>query len=343
VKLPTRKRGYQSEAEKERYAAALAAFCRTIIGIKSTLGFAATARGYSYYLEGRHIVTKGEFAAAEKLIGECRKNGALPYNVCAIDETRVSSEVERIDYSDIDDEAERALDNLRGWHQDYTPASFWDQQDVYIELAVEKADLRNLFAPICARFRIRMTNLKGWCDINERVEMMKRFAEKAAEGKRCILLVCGDHDPGGLHITDFLHGNLSDTADAVEEDGTPALPSWHPDELEIVRFGLNRDFIDAQGLMWIDNLETSSGKDLSDPRHHDHRKDYVQDYLREHSARKVEANALMAVPAAGRQVCLDAITRYITESAVEEYENRVAEQRANLAERIAELMGDDRD
>jgi hypothetical protein len=163
MRLPTRKRGYQSEVEKGRYAAELEAFCRTIIGIKSTLGFAATARGYSYYLEGRHIITKGEFAAAEKLIGECRKNGALPYNVCATDETRVSAEVELIGH------------------------------------------------------------------------------------------------------------------------------------------------------------------------------------LREHGACKVEANALMAVPAAGRQLCLDAITRYIPESAVEEYENRVDEQRANLAERIAELIGDDRD
>ena len=85
MKLPTRKPGYQSEEAKATYAAELEAlFC------ESNVGFAASARGYAYYLEGRHIITKGEFDRAEKLIGECRKNGALPYDVCATDEISTS-------------------------------------------------------------------------------------------------------------------------------------------------------------------------------------------------------------------------------------------------------------
>jgi len=30
---------------------------------------------------------------------------------------------------------------------------------------------------------------------------------------------------------------------------------------------------------WIDNLETGSGKDLANPKHPDHHKEYVQGYL----------------------------------------------------------------
>jgi hypothetical protein len=35
---------------------------------------------------------------------------------------------------------------------------------------------------------------------------------------RHILLHCGDHDPGGLHISEFLHSNLEELAEAVDWD-----------------------------------------------------------------------------------------------------------------------------
>src|SRR5262249_51491407 len=41
---------------------------------------------------------------------------------------------------------------------------------------------------------------------------------------------------------------------------------WSPDNLIIERFGLNFDFIEANNLTWIDNLETSSGQRLDDRR-----------------------------------------------------------------------------
>ena len=47
------------------------------------------------------------------------------------------------------------------------------------------------------------------------------------------------------------------------------------------------------GDVWINNLETASGKRLDDPKHPDHKKPYVQDYIREFGVRKREANALV--------------------------------------------------
>src|SRR5262249_57175366 len=92
--------------------------------------------------------------------------------------------------------------------------------------------------------------------------------------------------------------NLEDLADAV---------GWHPRKLHIERFGLNYDFIQKHRLTWIENLETSSGERLDDRGHNDHHKDYVQSYLREFGARKVEANALVTRPAAGRALCPSAL------------------------------------
>ena len=74
---------------------------------------------------------------------------------------------------------------------------------------------------------------------------------------------------------------------------------------------LYSDFIEANGLTWIDNLETSRGKSLADPKHPDHFRPYVQSYLKRFGARKVEANALVARPEAGRELCRQAIRWYV--------------------------------
>src|SRR5215472_1962000 len=130
------------------------------------------------------------------------------------------------------------------------------------------------------------------------------------EGKQCALLYFGDHDPGGLHISDFLRANFEELERAV---------GWSPRYLIIDRFGLDYNFIERNGLTWIENLATGSGKSLADPKHPDHFKAYVQTYLRRFGARKVEANALVARPEAGRELCRQAILRYVPESAIDDY------------------------
>ena len=43
---------------------------------------------------------------------------------------------------------------------------------------------------------------------------MRRFKRHEAEGRQCVLLLCGDHDPGGLNITDTMRKNLADLSNA---------------------------------------------------------------------------------------------------------------------------------
>jgi hypothetical protein len=220
----------------------------------------------------------------------------------------------------------------------YLPISFWDDLGVYIEVATEKLSLRNLFEPVCAEFHIPVTNFKGWSDLNARAAIMRRFAYWEARGKKCILLLCGDHDPGGLRITDKMRKNLEDLAGAV---------GWSPANLLITRFGLNADFIDANDLTWIDNLETSSGGRLDDEDHADHDKDYVQSYLammterygENLAARKCEANALVVVPDIGRQLCRDAILEHVDIEAARRYERQLAHTREQLKQALAERIG----
>ena len=268
------------------------------------MDFDVGSRGWCYILE-RHGLRKGDFDVAEKLITDCRKSGALPLNICAEDAAREAIGLERINSNTIDEEVESGVSYLRdNVHKRYTPISFWDDLDVYLEMATEKLDLRNLFEPVCEEFHVPITNFKGWSDLNSRAAMMRRFKQHEAAGRRCVLLLCGDHDPGGLLITETMRKNLADLTHAEGVD-------WPPDNLVIIRFGLNADFIDRHGLTWIDNLETASGGQLDDPRHPDHFKPYVQNYIAEFGVRKCEANALVVEPEIGRQLCRDAILEHI--------------------------------
>src|SRR5262249_19091041 len=160
-----------TEAEAE-YREAVERFCALIEEIDSTMDFKVGSRGWCYILE-RHGLNKGDFGAAQKLITECRKSGDLPLDICAEDESRVTVGIEKLDPNDIPAEVESWVDHLRNYaHENYTPLSFWRDRRTYVEVAVEKLDLRNLFEPVCNEFHIPITNFKGWSDLNSRAAIL---------------------------------------------------------------------------------------------------------------------------------------------------------------------------
>jgi hypothetical protein len=320
IVLPRRSKGRQSPEKVERYDADVAKFCRQIIQINSTLDFKVSSRGWCYILE-EHGLEKGDFDTAQRLINDCRKSGDLPLDICAEDEARLADNLEELDDDDPVEEATRAIEIIQEWHEAYNPISFWDYQEYYVQMVVEKIDLKSLFSPICKEFHIPCINSRGWSDINSRARMAERFKLWEERGKKSVLLNCGDHDIGGLNIWDFILENFRQIQRAT---------GWNPSKLIIDRFGLNKDFIDANNLTWIENLQTSSGGDLGDPKHPDHYKPFVQNYIDQFGKRKCEANALVTRPEAGRQLCRDAILKYVNQEGIEEYEEELNYKRENL-------------
>ena len=112
-----------------------------------------------------------------------------------------------------------------------------------------------------------------------------------------------------------------------------------PENLTIIRFGLNAEFIDRHALTWIDNLETSSGQRLDDPHHADHNKPYVQDYIRRFGVRKCEANALVVAPNIGRALCRNAILEHVPTTAARRYRRKLEAEREKLLLAIRRRMG----
>ncbi|MGB8632623.1 MAG: hypothetical protein WCD69_25155 [Xanthobacteraceae bacterium] len=329
--LPSRGRGRLSETRQRRYDDDLRQWCESIKEIDSTLDFKVSARGWCYILEQHQAIDKGDFDKGERIINACRKSGLLPLDICCEDDGRQAEHLETLDQDTPTEFAQGWIDYLDHAHQQYCPFSFWDGLDTYVQMTVEKVDLKSLFSSVCRSFHLPLQNISGWNDINSRAAIMRRFAEWEQRGKRIVLLHCGDHDPGGLHISEFLRSNMDDLAAAV---------GWSPDNLIIERFGLNADFIREQNLTWIDNLITGSGGDLTDPRHPDHFKPYVQSYLSEFGGRKVEANALVVSPDAGRKLCRDAILKYVPETAINKFERQLRREQEQARRELMRLRSE---
>ena len=327
IVIPRRARGRLSPAAEHAYQQQLVSFAAAIKAISQRLDFKVSSRGWCYLLEP-HGLVKGDFDLGQELINHCRKTGLLPLDICADDSARTFFGVEYLD-DEPEKEVEWRWNSITQWLESYTPVSFWDFQSCYVQMVVEKIDLRSLFEPVCAEYLVPIANARGWSDLNLRGGMMTRFKEHEEAGRRPVLLYCGDHDPAGLRISDSLRSNMEELSVAV---------GWRPDNLIIDRFGLNADFIEANGLTWIDNLLTGSGKDLASPKHPDHHQPYVKTYLERFGARKVEANALVVAATAGRELCRSALLKYIETDPILERRSRLDLARVELRQHFVQSV-----
>ena len=283
--------------------------------LSDDIGFRMSARGWAYTLEGLRLINKDQFDRVETLINSCREKGYLPIDFTAEEEGRKFSGVETPSTDSIPGFMARYVNAVSECEKYFTP-EWWDGEEYYIQMLVEKIDLKSLFEPVCSLYHIPIATSKGWSSMLQRAEYARRFKQAEDNGLKCVLLYCGDHDPDGLRISKFLFDNLDQLKNITWEDGTKG---YDPVDLTIDRFGLNYDLIEHFKLTWIDNLITGSGKNLADPRHKNHAMDYVQHYLGKFGVRKCEANAIVKNPAIGRALCSTTIEKYLGEDAKERF------------------------
>lgn len=299
-----------------------------IQSIQTKVPFKISSRGWCYQLEQEGVITKADFDKAQQKINICRKLGLLPIDFCAEDESRAFDLIEELTEETTPEKfIESNLEGILDLHK-YYDVAFWKHQEFYIQMIVEKIDLKTLFKPICEKYHIPIADTKGWSDLNLRNNMVQRFKEAEKMGKTPVILYCGDFDPAGLFISETLRKNLFDISKAT---------GWYPDNLEIDRFGLNYDFIIKAKLTWIDNLITGSGKDLASPSHPDHDKPYVRDYIEKYGIRKVEANAIVVQPDMAKNLCEITILKYLGQDGIEKYNSEVLKIRNKIKAKLNKL------
>jgi len=93
--LPKRARGRQSAEADATYERQVSDFCAQMLQIRSTMDFRVGSRGWCYILE-QYGLHKGDFGAAQKVITDCRKSGALPLDICDEDSARETIGLEQI-------------------------------------------------------------------------------------------------------------------------------------------------------------------------------------------------------------------------------------------------------
>lgn len=297
----------------------LTRFAEQLIELSDQIGFKVSARGWCYQLESARLINKDQFDRVESVINKCRKKGILPIDFVAEEEGRQFSGVES-------KQEQSPLEWLKGYieapldcHEWYTP-DWWDGEEYYIQMLVEKIDLKTLFEPVCRKYHIPIATSKGWSSMLQRAAYAKRFKDAEDKGLKCVLLYCGDHDPDGLRISDFIKSNLEDIQDINWEDGGEG---YRPNDLIIQRFGLDAEFIRRHNLTWIDNLITGSKKNLADPGHKNFKMPYVQEYIKTFGVRKCEANAIVPMPREARRLVEDTILSYIGEDATARFKAKI--------------------
>jgi hypothetical protein len=276
-------------------------FSHGIVKLSQRIDFRMSSRGYAYFLQNMGKITKDEFDRAERLIGECVKNGWIPIDTLAKDEGREFSVVEvPTDCTPIEFQG-RWLGYARQVEWIYIP-DWFDGMRFYPQTLTEKIDIKNMLEPTSKKYHTPIGSAGGWDSILSRVEFGRRFREAEEKGLQPVLLYVGDYDPGGQWISDLLRKNLDDVKHVVWSDGARG---YDPRNLIIERFALNLDQIQELKLPWIENLITGNKNrkmDLADPKHPHHNYPYVQNWLKTIGSRKVESTALVAYAEKTRQI-----------------------------------------
>lgn len=293
-------------------------FAEYLQDLSEKIGFKVSARGWAYLMEQKRLINKDAFDKVNNLINKCRRDGYLPIDFVAEESAREFKNVEKPNENGIIDDFGGWLRAARKAPEHYTP-DWWDGEEYYIQMVVEKIDLVTLFQPICEEYHLCISNSKGWGSMLQRAEYARRFSEAEDRGLKCILLYAGDHDPDGLRIADFIKKNLYDLKNIEWEDG---LTGYDPTDLIIERFGLTFEFIEDNNLTWIDNLITGSKRNLASPSHKNYHMPYVQEYLKTIGERKCEANAIVTMPDAAREMVRKAIEKYLGPDARHRFEEK---------------------
>ena len=357
ITLPKTTKGRKTEAQKIKYIFDLQDFANKLIQIQVKIAGTThikdkdkvSARGWCYLLEGFGVITKDKFDRCFKVINLCRKEGYLPIDFTAQDESRDFLNIEKLSekYKEPVDYINDYLRWVKNADEHKKDVAFWESQEYYLQMVVEKIDVRNVFHDICEKYHIPISNARGWSDILSRNNLIQRFKEAEEIGLIPVLLYYGDFDPAGIKIAETFLKNIKDLEKATK---------WNPENLIINHFGLTIDFIEENNILWIDNLITSGKRNLG-KLYNQYKKgkknvkiyDYEIKYIEQNGIRKCEANAILPIRDIAIKDCERVIIQYLGDDPFEFYDKNIEENRKEITdlmetvdfkERVQKLIDD---
>lgn len=163
-------------------------------------GYKLTLRQLYYQLVSKDIIPNNvkEYAKLSGLLVQGRMNGVVDWNAIE-DRGRVAY----LQYA-VDDVAGAIEDSINQFK-----LNRMRDQDVYIEIWVEKDALSGILKRITNKYHVRFVANKGYSSATAMYKASKRFLYEESHGKECHVLYFGDHDPSGLDMVRDIRERLS--------------------------------------------------------------------------------------------------------------------------------------
>lgn len=110
----------------------------------------------------------------------------------------------------------------------------WQDQDVHVEVWVEKEALVGVVEKVCTLWDVPYLACRGYVSQSEQWRAGQRFENALNEGKEVLVLHLGDHDPSGIDMTRDNRERVNLFATGDEDI---------PDAVQVRRIALNMDQI----------------------------------------------------------------------------------------------------
>ena len=254
-------------------------------------GYQLTLRQLYYQFVSRDLIpnTERSYKNLGNLITKARMGGYLSW--LSIEDRNRGHVAPYIQENELD-----ILSGLAG-HIEFDR---WADQDTYIEVWVEKDALGNVIERACAPLQVPFMACKGYLSASQAWAAGQRFKEQLENGKNCVLLHLGDHDPSGIDMT---------------RDNRERLQLFAEDQWQITvdRIALNMDQVHQY------NPPPNPAK-LSDSR--------AKDYIKAYGNSSWELDALE--PSVIVQLIRDSVEPYIDRDVWEDTERREEDKKELL-------------
>lgn len=237
----------------------------TIVDDYTAQGYSLTLRQLYYQLVARDIIPNNErsYKNTGNLINDARLAGYIDWYAIE-DRTRNLRTL-----SHWDSPKEIIETASRQYKKD-----MWETQDYYVEVWVEKEALSDVVGQTCDRLDVPYFSCRGYVSQSEMWSASRRIQRKQSEGKYCILLHLGDHDPSGIDMSrdieerlvlfgvrpdTFLFKRIALNMEQIEELNPPPNPAKLTDsrcQSYIREYGDSSWELDALEPKYIDRLIT---------------------------------------------------------------------------------------
>lgn len=172
----------------------------TIIREYTSRGYSLTLRQVYYQLVARDIIPNNErsYKNLGNLISDGRLSGLIDWNAIE-DRTRNLKKNNHWNTPGdiIKDAAEQfAYDK-------------WEGQEHYVEVWVEKDALVGIVGQICGKLDVPYFSCRGYVSQSEMWVAAQRLERMQGDGKNCVIVHLGDHDPSGKDMSRDIEARLN--------------------------------------------------------------------------------------------------------------------------------------